>query len=104
MTYPDLARRNIMRQHVCASASGVAVFGHFQEIHPDDFDRTMDVTFGGAVTVVREALPHLRRSRGTIVATGSLMARLPLPTWSSYAASKHALRGFLNSVRVEELE
>ncbi len=89
---------------VVVSNAGVAVFGHVLEIHPDDFDRTMDVTFKGAVDVIREALPHLRASRGTIVATGSLMARLPLPTWSSYAASKHALRGFLNSLRVEELE
>jgi NAD(P)-dependent dehydrogenase (short-subunit alcohol dehydrogenase family) len=89
---------------VVVSNAGVAVFGHTLEIHPDDFDRTMDVTFGGAVSVIREALPHLRESRGIIVATGSLMAKLPLPTWSSYAASKHALRGFLNSLRVEELE
>src|SRR5919199_918814 len=89
---------------VVVSNAGVAVFGHVLEVHPDDFDRTVDVTFRGAVDVIREALPHLRASRGTIVATGSLMARLPLPTWSSYAAAKHALRGFLNSLRIEELE
>src|SRR3954468_2096709 len=89
---------------VVVSNAGVAVFGHTLEVHPDDFDRTVDVTFRGAVDVIREALPHLRASRGTVVATGSLMARLPLPTWPSYAAAKHALRGFLNSLRVEELE
>src|SRR3954451_11873391 len=89
---------------VVVSNAGVAVFGHTLEVHPDEFDRTLDVTFRGAVDVIREALPHLRASRGTIVATGSLMARLPLPTWPSYAAAKHALRGFLNSLRVEELE
>jgi hypothetical protein len=38
------------------------------------------------------------------VATGSLMARAPLPTWSAYAAAKHALRGFLTSLQIEELE
>src|SRR3954454_16905158 len=89
---------------VVVSNAGVAVFGHALEVHPDDFDRTMDVTFRGAVSLIREALPHLRESRGTIVATGSLMAKLPLPTWSAYAASKHALRGFLNSLRIEEVE
>ncbi len=57
------------------------------------------VTFTGAVDVIRAALPHLRESRGIVVATGSLMSRVPLPTWSSYSASKHALRGFLNSLR-----
>src|SRR3954468_14292040 len=89
---------------VVVSNAGLAVFGHTLEVHPEDFDRTVDVTFRGAVDVIREALPHLRASRGTIVATGSLMARQPLPTWSSYAAAKHALRGFLNSLRIEELE
>src|SRR4051794_2737489 len=63
---------------VLVSNAGVAVFGHTLEVSREDFDRTIDVTFGGAVSVVREALPHLRASRGTIVATGSLMATLPL--------------------------
>ncbi|WP_158276782.1 SDR family NAD(P)-dependent oxidoreductase [Paraconexibacter algicola] len=87
---------------VLVSNAGAAVFGHLREVHPDDFDRTVAVTFTGAVDVVREALPHLRERHGTIVATGSLMSRLPLPSWSSYAAAKHALRGFLTSVAIEE--
>lgn len=77
------------------------VFGPFAEVDPDDFDRVVAVTFLGNVNVVRSALPHLERSAGTIVATGSLMTRVPLPTFSSYAAAKHAERGFLNSLRVE---
>ncbi len=89
---------------VVVSNAGVAVFGHFQEVHPDDFDRTVAVTFTGAVDVIRAALPHLRASHGTIVATGSLMTRAPLPTWSSYTAAKHALRGFLNTLAIEERE
>jgi NAD(P)-dependent dehydrogenase (short-subunit alcohol dehydrogenase family) len=53
------------------------------------------------VNVVRAALPALERTHGVLVATGSLMTKVPLPTFSSYAASKHALRGFLNSLRIE---
>src|SRR3954467_641447 len=86
------------------SNAAAAVFGHVLEVHPEDFERTVDVTFMGAVRVIRAALPHLRASRGAVVATGSLMSRVPLPTWSSYAASKHALRGFLNSLAIEERE
>jgi NAD(P)-dependent dehydrogenase (short-subunit alcohol dehydrogenase family) len=89
---------------IVISNAGVAVFGHVLEVHPDDFDRTIAVTFTGAVNVIRAALPHLRDARGTIVATGSLNARVPLPAWSSYAAAKHALRGFLNTLAVEERE
>ena len=80
------------------------VFGHFAEVDADDFDRTVAVTFTGPVNVVRAALPHLRRAGGTIVATGSLNSRVPLPAFWSYAASKHALRGFLNTLRIEEIE
>ena len=88
---------------VVSNAAGLA-FGHFAEVPAEDFDRTVAVTFGGPVNLIRAALPHLRDSRGTIVATGSLNARVPLPTFSAYAAAKHALRGFLNTLRVEEAE
>jgi len=89
---------------VVISNAGAVVFGHFLEVEPDDFDRTLDVTFGGAVNLLRAALPHLRESEGTIIAVSSMMARLPLPAFSSYTAAKHALRGFLNTLQVEERE
>lgn len=54
------------------------------------------------MNVIRAALPHLGAAGGgAIVATGSVMTRLPLPTFISYTAAKHALRGFLNTLRVE---
>ena len=78
------------------------VFGHFWEVDADAFDRTVDITFRGAVDTTRFALPHLAADGGgAIVATGSIVARVPLPTFSSYAASKHALRGFLDTLRLE---
>jgi len=89
---------------VVVSNAGAVVFGHFLEVDPEDFDRTVDVTFGGAVNLIRAALPELRASRGTLIAVSSMMARLPLPAFSSYTASKHALRGFLNTLAVEERE
>jgi NAD(P)-dependent dehydrogenase (short-subunit alcohol dehydrogenase family) len=80
------------------------VFGRFTDVDPEDFDRTIDVTFRAAVDTVRAALPHLERSHGAIVATGSVNARVPLPSFCAYAAAKHALRGFLGSVRIEMKE
>jgi NAD(P)-dependent dehydrogenase (short-subunit alcohol dehydrogenase family) len=80
------------------------VFGRFPEVSPEDFERTMAVTFGGAVNTARAALPHLAADAGgTLVATGSMMCRVPLPAFSSYTSAKHALRGFLNTLRVELL-
>jgi NAD(P)-dependent dehydrogenase (short-subunit alcohol dehydrogenase family) len=84
--------------------TGAMVYGQFPDVPPDAFDRTMEVTFRGAVDTVRAALPHLEASGGTIVATGSVMCRVPLAGFSSYTAAKHALRGFLGAVRVELLD
>lgn len=86
---------------VLISNAASMAFGHFRDVSPEEFDRTIAVTFTGAVDVIRAALPHLERSGGAIVATGSIMARVPLATFSSYAAAKHGLRGFLNSLRIE---
>ena len=88
---------------VVSNAAAVS-FGHFLEVAPDDFDRAVAVTFTGAVNVIRAALPALRESSGVVVATSSIMARMPLPAFSSYAASKHALRGFLATLAIEERE
>ena len=78
------------------------VFGRFWEVDADAFDRTMDISFRGAVDTVRAALPHLSADGGgIIVATGSIMSKVPLPTFSSYTAAKHALRGFFNTLRIE---
>ena len=89
---------------VLVSNAGAVSFGHFLEVAPDDFDRTVAVTFTSAVNVIRAALPELRATRGVIVATSSIMARMPLPAFSSYTAAKHALRGFLTTLQIEERE
>src|SRR5215213_5297141 len=87
---------------VLVSNAASMTFGRFWEVDADAFDGTISGTFGGAVNVTRAALPHLAADGGgTIVATGSVMARVPLPTFSSYAAAKHALRGFMGSLRIE---
>lgn len=89
---------------VVVANAAAGAFGHFLEVDADDFDRVIDVTFRGSVNVIRAALPRLRASHGTIVATGSLLSRMPMPSWSAYTAGKHALRGFLNSLAIEERE
>jgi short-subunit dehydrogenase len=86
---------------VVVLGAALAIFGPFEQIPAEDFDRVVSVTFLGAVNVTREVLPHLEATGGTLVSIGSVNARVPLPTWSSYAASKHGLRGFLNTLAIE---
>lgn len=81
-----------------AAAAG---FGPFAEIAPRDFDRTLAVAFTGAVDTIRAALPYLRDSRGAIVVTGSIVAKVPTPLFSPYVAAKGALRAFLGALRAE---
>ena len=100
----EAAARALGGLDVVVSNAGAVAFGHFLEVDPDDFDRTMAATFTGAVNLIRAALPELRETRGVIVATSSIVARMPLPNFSSYAAAKHALRGLLTTVQIEERE
>jgi NAD(P)-dependent dehydrogenase (short-subunit alcohol dehydrogenase family) len=86
---------------VVVANQAAPVFGPFDRVSKRDFDRCVEVTFLGTVNLARAALPALERTRGVFVATGSIMTKVPLPTFSSYAAAKHGLRGFLNSLRVE---
>jgi short-subunit dehydrogenase len=86
---------------VLVSNAAAAAYGPFTEMAADDFDRTVAITFGGAVNAIRAALPELERSRGTLIATVSIVARTPAPMQSPYSAAKHALRGFLGALRME---
>jgi short-subunit dehydrogenase len=61
----------------------------------------MRVNFFGTLYCTYYALPHLKRSRGRIAAVASVAARTGVPTRTGYAASKHALVGFLESLRIE---
>ena len=100
----DAAAEALGGLDVVVSNAGALAFGHLLEVDGDDFDRALAVTFTGAVNVIRAALPELRATRGLIVATSSIMARVPMPAFSAYTAAKHALRGFLNALQIEERE
>lgn len=61
----------------------------------------MAVNYLGSVYCTYYALPHLLQSRGRIVVTSSLAGKVGAPTRSGYSASKHALHGFFDALRVE---
>jgi short-subunit dehydrogenase len=65
------------------------------------FERLIRVNYLGCVWLARAALPHLRAARGQIVVVSSLTGLTGVPTRSGYAASKHALHGFFDSLRIE---
>jgi short-subunit dehydrogenase len=65
------------------------------------YERLMRVNYLGSVYPTAYALPHLKRSRGQIVAVSSLAGLSGVPMRTAYAATKHAQVGFFDSLRVE---
>jgi short-subunit dehydrogenase len=65
------------------------------------FEQLMRVNYLGAVYCTHFALPHLKTSRGLLVAMSSVSGLLGIPTRTGYAASKHAMQGFFDSLRIE---
>lgn len=82
--------------------ASVSLIGPFEQLPPDAFRRTIDVNFFGVVHGSRAALRAFRRTgRGTIVNVASLAGRVGAPYYSAYAAAKHAVVGFSQSLRME---
>jgi len=78
------------------------VFGFVEEIDPHEFERATRVTYLGAVWGTKVALERmLPRDRGTIVQVGSALAYRGIPLQAPYCASKHAMKGFYESLRCE---
>jgi NAD(P)-dependent dehydrogenase (short-subunit alcohol dehydrogenase family) len=81
-----------------------SVFAAFQDVRPEEFRRTTEVTYLGYVYGTRAALDRMRpRNRGAIVQVGSALAYRGIPLQSAYCGAKHAIQGFTESVRCELL-
>jgi NAD(P)-dependent dehydrogenase (short-subunit alcohol dehydrogenase family) len=65
------------------------------------FERLMRLNYLGSVYPTFHALPHLKRSRGRLVAVASMAGLIGVPTRTGYSAAKHAVVGFFESLRVE---
>jgi short-subunit dehydrogenase len=82
--------------------AGMTMWAKFADIKDMSIiERIMQVNYMGAVYCTHYALPHLQKSRGRIVGIASLTGLVGVPTRTAYAASKHAMRGFFDSLRIE---
>lgn len=85
---------------VCNAGIGSASQGD-DVIPVDAIRRIMEVNFMGAVQATAAALPSLRRTHGLVVAVSSLQGLFAFPNAAGYAASKHAMQGFFDSLRLD---
>ena len=83
--------------------AGGSMWAEFETLQdPDAAARQlMELNFFSCVRITQAALPHLKRSRGLIVPVASVAGFTGVPTRTLYAASKHAVVGFFESLRVE---
>jgi NAD(P)-dependent dehydrogenase (short-subunit alcohol dehydrogenase family) len=83
------------------TAAGIDACGPLAEIEPVDWQRVIRVNLFGTVAVVRACLPHLERSRGTVVTVSSTLGLRGADAATAYSASKFAIRGFSQALAVE---
>ena len=81
--------------------AGMSMRALFCNTELDVLERLMAVNFWGAVYCTKMALPHLLESRGSVVGVSSIAGFKGLPGRAGYSASKFALNGFLETLRVE---
>lgn len=84
--------------------AGISAQALFEEVRAEDlhwYERLMKVNHWGAVWCTHAALPHLKASRGHIVAVNSLAGLVGVPGRTAYSASKFAMTGFFEALRAE---
>ena len=89
---------------VLINNAGISMRAMFDELDLSVIRRVMDVNFWGTVNCTRYAIPYLLAARGSVVGIISVAGFLGLPGRTGYSASKYAVRGFLNTLRVENLK
>jgi short-subunit dehydrogenase len=81
--------------------AGVAIYGRLDEVSEEDSRRLFDTNFWGVVNGSLAALPHLRKHGGALINLGSEVSDAVVPMLGMYSASKHAVKGFTDALRVE---
>ncbi len=84
--------------------AGISMRALFSELDLSVIKKVMDVNFWGAVYCTHYALPHILKSSGSVVGVSSIAGYKGLPARTGYSASKFALQGFLEVLRIENLK
>ncbi len=109
VTDPDQCRRLVEgtvnvygRVDTLINNAGITMWAKFEEVQDlTIFEKIMRTNYLGSVYCTYYALPHLKKSRGRLVAISSMTGKAGVPTRSGYAASKHAMVGFFDTLRIE---
>jgi short-subunit dehydrogenase len=81
--------------------AGVSIYGRLTEVTDEDSHRLFQTNFWGVVNGSLAAVPHLRARGGALINLGSVLSDQALPLQGMYSASKHAVKGFTDALRME---
>jgi short-subunit dehydrogenase len=83
--------------------AGISMRASFSDVQTDVLRRLMDVNYWGTVYCTKYALPYILEQKGSVVGVISTGGYIGLPGRTGYSGSKFAVRGFLDTVRIEYL-
>ena len=81
--------------------AGTSIYGKVEDTPMEDQRRLFETNYWGTVIGSRIAATHLRRRGGALVNVGSVLSDRAVPLQATYCATKHAVKGFTNALRME---
>lgn len=96
--------KNYSKIDVLICNAGISMRAIVQDVNTDVLKKVMDTNFWGTVFCIKYALPSLLKQKGSVVGMSSIAGKKGLPGRSAYSASKFAMEGFLESLRIENLQ
>jgi short-subunit dehydrogenase len=101
MTVAETTLREFGGFDTWVNNAGVSIYGKVQETSMEDHHRLFDTNYWGIVIGSRIAATHLRHQGGALINVGSVLSDRAVPLQAAYCASKHAVKGFTNGLRME---
>jgi short-subunit dehydrogenase len=92
------------RIDILINNAGISMRALFKDVDLSVLKQLMDVNFWGTVYCTKYALPYLLETKGSVTGISSIAGFIGLPARTGYSASKHAMHGFLETLRVENLK
>lgn len=100
----DETVKKFSRVDVLINNAGISMRALFEEADLTVLKKVMDTNFWGTVYCTKYALPHLLKTKGSVAGISSIAGKKGLPGRSGYCASKFAMEGFLETLRIENLK
>jgi short-subunit dehydrogenase len=92
------------RIDIVVNNAGISMRAAFKDTDSFVLHKLMDINFWGTVYCTKFALPYLLNTKGSVVGIISVAGHIGLPGRTGYSASKFAVRGFLDTLRAENLK